>query len=121
MVVAIYRPEYSSTWPNWSYHTPVVLKPLDSLHIENIIKTIWKVDYLPDGFGSLIQEHTAGNPFFIEEVCTALMEEGTVRFENRKAVFMRPLGLPLLAESLPPAYLSEYSILANDYLRRWKH
>jgi tetratricopeptide (TPR) repeat protein len=120
MVVAIYRPEYSSTWPNWSYHTPVVLKPLDSLHIENIIKAIWKVDYLPDGFGSLIQEHTAGNPFFIEEVCMALMEEGTVRLENRKATFMHPLeqlSLPSTVQAVIRARLDRLDDNTKEVLQ----
>jgi hypothetical protein len=51
-----------------------------------------------NGFASLIHEHTGGNPFFIEEVCTALTEEGTVRLEGRQAAFMSSLEqLSLLA------------------------
>jgi len=120
MVVAIYRPEYSSTWPNWSYHTPIVLKPLDSLHIENIIKAIWEVDYLPDGFGSLILEHTGGNPFFIEEVCTALMEEGTVRLEGREAAFMRSLeqlSLPSTVQAVIRARLDRLDDNTKEVLQ----
>jgi class 3 adenylate cyclase/tetratricopeptide (TPR) repeat protein len=120
MVVAIYRPEYSSTWPNWSFHTPVVLKPLESLHIENIIKAIWKVDYVPDSFVSVIQEHTAGNPFFIEEVCTALVEEKTVRLENRKAAFMHPLeqlSLPSTVEAVIRARLDRLDDNTKEVLQ----
>ena len=120
MVVVIYRPEYSLTWPNWSYHTPIVLKPLDSLHIEKIIKAIWEVDCLPDGFGSLIQEHTGGNPFFIEEVCTALLEEGTVRLEGRKAAFMQSLeqlSLPSTVQAVLRARLDRLDDNTKEVLQ----
>jgi class 3 adenylate cyclase/tetratricopeptide (TPR) repeat protein len=120
MVVVMYRPEYSSSWSNWSYHTPIVLKPLDNLHIENIIKAIWEVDYLPDGFASLIHEHTGGNPFFIEEVCTTLTEEGTVRLEDRKAAFMRSLeqlSLPSTVQAVLRARLDRLDHHTKEVLQ----
>ena len=120
MVVVIYRPECTSNWSNWSYHTPIVLKPLNSQHIENITKAIWKVDYLPDGFASLIHEHTGGNPFFIEEVCTTLTEEGTVRLEGRQAAFMRSLeqlSLPATVQAVLSARLDRLDQNAKEVLQ----
>jgi len=120
MVVVIYRPEYTSNWSNWSYHTPIVLKPLNSQHIEDITRSIWNVDYLPDGFASLIHEHTGGNPFFIEEVCTTLTEEGTVRLEGRQAAFMRPLeqlSLPATVQAVLSARLDRLDHNAKEVLQ----
>jgi len=48
MVVVIYRPEYVSNWGNWSHHTPIVLKPLDSQHTEKIIESGWEAGRLPE-------------------------------------------------------------------------
>jgi class 3 adenylate cyclase/tetratricopeptide (TPR) repeat protein len=96
MVVVIYRPEYTSNWGNWSHHTPIVLKPLDGQHSKNIIKAVWGVDHLPKGLTPLIHERTGGNPFFIEEICNALTEEGTVLLKDDQAVSTRSLkGLTL--------------------------
>jgi class 3 adenylate cyclase/tetratricopeptide (TPR) repeat protein len=120
MVVAIYRPEYSSSWSNWSHHTPIVLTPLDSLNIENIVKTIWEVDYLPDGFALLIHEHTGGNPFFIEEVCTALAEEGTVSLKGRKATLinsLEQLSLPSTVQAVIRARLDKLDDNTKEVLQ----
>jgi len=120
MVVALYRPECTSNWPNWSYHTPIVLKPLNSRHIETITKAIWGVDFLPDGFASLIHEHTGGNPFFIEEVCTALTEDGTVRLEGRQAAFMHSLeklSLPATVQAVLSARLDRLDPAAKEVIQ----
>jgi class 3 adenylate cyclase len=120
MVVVLYRPEYFTSWSNWSYHTPIVLKPLDILHIENIIKAIWEVDFLPEGFASLVHEHTGGNPFFIEEACTALIEDGTVRLEGRKAAFihsLEQLSIPSTVQALLRARLDRLDDNSKEVLQ----
>jgi class 3 adenylate cyclase/tetratricopeptide (TPR) repeat protein len=91
MLMVIYRPEYSSYWANWSYHTPVILRALDGLTCEDLIKAVWTADRLPEGIGPLIHERTGGNPFFIEEISSALIEEGTIQVKDRQAMLTRPL------------------------------
>ena len=91
MLMVIYRPEYSSYWANWSYHTPVILKALDGLTCEDLIKAVWSADRLPEGIGPLILERTGGNPFFIEEISSALIEEGTIQVKDKQAMLTRPL------------------------------
>jgi class 3 adenylate cyclase/tetratricopeptide (TPR) repeat protein len=91
MVLVIYRPEYSTNWGNWSHHTPIILNALDHLNCENIIKFIWSVDHLPEGIVPIIHERTGGNPFFVEEISRALIEEGAVQHNDRRAVLTRSL------------------------------
>jgi predicted ATPase/class 3 adenylate cyclase len=91
MVLVIYRPEYSANWGNWSHHTPIILGSLDDLNCENIIKSIWRVDQLPDGIVPLIYDRTDGNPFFVEEISNTLIEEGAVQINNKKAELTRSL------------------------------
>jgi len=91
MLLVIYRPEYSSYWANWSHHTPIILKALDDQTGENFIKSVWGADRLPQGIGPLIHECTGGNPFFIEEISRALIEEGTIQIKDRQAGLTRPL------------------------------
>jgi class 3 adenylate cyclase/tetratricopeptide (TPR) repeat protein len=89
MVVAIYRPIYSSNWSNWSYHTPIVLKPLDSLHCKNIVKSVFGVKDLPKGLVELIVTRTGGNPFFIEEVCHSLIEANVIEIHEAKQAILK--------------------------------
>ena len=65
MVLVVYRPEYLANWGNWSHHTPIILDALDHLNCENIFKSIWQADDLPQGIIALIHEQTGGNPFFV--------------------------------------------------------
>ena len=60
MILVIYRPEYSAIWGNWSHHTPIILDALGHLNCENIIKSIWNVDNLPEGIVPVIHERTGG-------------------------------------------------------------
>jgi predicted ATPase len=39
----------------------------------------------------LILERTGGNPFFIEEISSALIEEGTIQVKDKQAMLTRPL------------------------------
>ena len=75
----------SPNWGNWSHHTPVILEALDYLNCENIIKSIWRVDQLPDGIVTLIYDRTGGNPFFVEEISSELVEADAVQVSDRQA------------------------------------
>ncbi len=78
MVLVVYRPEYSANWGNWSHHTPIILNALDHLNCENIIKSIWSTDQIPKRIITLVHELTGGNPFFVEEISSELIDGGTV-------------------------------------------
>lgn len=92
MLLVIYRPEYSSNWANWSHHTPIILRALDGQTCKDFIKSVWNAERLPEGIGSLIHERTGGNPFFMEEISSALTEDGTIQVKDRQARLTRPLN-----------------------------
>jgi class 3 adenylate cyclase/tetratricopeptide (TPR) repeat protein len=91
MVMVTYRPIYPASWGYMSYHTPVILKPLDASNTENIIKSVTGTTYLSEGLGKLIHERTNGNPLFIEEVCYSLIEEGVVVVKDEEATLTQSL------------------------------
>ena len=120
MVVIIYRPEYTASWPNLSHHTPIVLKPLDNRHTENIMKAVWSVDHLPDGFAPRVNERTGGNPFFVEEVCTALTEEGSIEIIGNKAILngaIENLALPATVQAVIRARLDRLDQYSREALQ----
>jgi len=120
MVVVIYRPEYKFNWHNLSNYTPIVLRPLDKRQSENILKSVWSADGVPDGLNSLLHDRTGGNPFFIEELCEELAEEGAVKVEDRQAVLTRPLEhltIPDSVQSVIRARLDRLDKYAKESLR----
>jgi class 3 adenylate cyclase/tetratricopeptide (TPR) repeat protein len=100
MLLVIYRPEYSSNWGNWSHHTPIILKALDGQNCDEFIKAVWSAGRLPEGIGPLIHERTGGNPFFMEEISSALIEEGAIHVKDRQALLTRPLDKLTLPDTV---------------------
>ncbi len=121
MVVAIYRPIYSSNWSNWSYHTPIVLKPLDSLNSKNIVKSVFGVEHLPKGLVELIVTRTGGNPFFIEEVCHSLIESNVIEVHEVKQAILtqalETLAIPDKVQAIISARFDRLDPDAKETLR----
>ena len=120
MLLVVYRPDYPGNMGSWSHHTPLRLNALDLLNCERIIKSIWKVDLLPEGIVALIHDRTGGNPFFIEEISRALVEEGTVESKNGQALLTRSLknlSLPNTVQAVIRARLDRLDLFSQESLR----
>lgn len=89
MLVLLYRPEYNPSWGSLEIHTPLILKPLGRPNTENIVKSIFRADGLPEGLAEMIRDRTGGNPLFIEEITNSLMEQGVVLVKNRQGSLTR--------------------------------
>jgi predicted ATPase/class 3 adenylate cyclase len=120
MVVVVYRPEYSANWGNWSHHTPIILNAINDQNCENIIKSIWNVEHLPNGMVPVIHERTGGNPFFVEEISSALIEEGTVQLKDQKAILTKSienLSFPTTIQAVIRARLDRLDGSTRESLR----
>ena len=97
LVVITYRPEWAGDWSGLGRHTHLALTPLDASQSGRIVRNVLKAETLPQRLGELIQERTGGNPFFIEEMCQDLREEGAIVVKNGQAVLtssMDKMSLP---------------------------
>jgi class 3 adenylate cyclase len=115
MLVVIYRPEFAGNWGKPVNHTPIEVMPLDAADGEQIVRAVLEVDGLPRGFNDLIHERTGGNPFFIEEICSNLKEEGVIRIQDGKAaltVSSEELKLPSTVQAVIGSRLDR---LDNDH------
>jgi class 3 adenylate cyclase/tetratricopeptide (TPR) repeat protein len=120
MVLVIYRPEYAANWGHWSHHTPITLRALDTQDCNNIIHSVWGTQHLPQEISLLIYERTGGNPFFVEEISSALIEEGQVQITNQKAVLTQSieyLSLPNTVQSVIRARLDRLDRFSRESLR----
>lgn len=120
MLIVIYRPDVDTQWGNWSHHTPITLNPLDDRNCEQIIRSVWNVDHIPEGIAPLVHLRTGGNPFFIEEICNVLNEEGRVQIKDRHAELtqsLEQLKLPNTVQAVIRARLDQLDHYNRESLR----
>src|SRR5262249_48879259 len=71
-----FRPEYHAAWMRRSYYQQLPLAPLGAEAIDALLGDLLGADAAVRALPALIRERTGGNPFFIEEVVLALVEDG---------------------------------------------
>ncbi len=59
-------------------HVEIELRPLDAAAARTMLNNLFRRDELPRTTRQLIEEKARGNPFYIEEVIRALVDEGAV-------------------------------------------
>jgi tetratricopeptide (TPR) repeat protein len=59
-------------------HLEIELRPLDAAGTRSMLDSLFRQEDLPRATRQLIQEKARGNPFYIEEVIRALVDEGAV-------------------------------------------
>ncbi len=98
--------------------TRLKLPRLDCAHTAELLETLFAEPITPDFVDSIYRE-TEGNPFFIEEVCKALVESGELYFEeghwHRPSV--EELGIPQSVRVAIQARVARLSEPAQDTLR----
>ena len=115
LLIVLYRPsEYHANWGTLSNHTAIHLSSLPAAHTESIIKLNWATASLPDGLAALIHAHSGGNPTFIEELCNALLEDGSVQIHDGSAILTRPLESLDLPDSVQAVIRSRLDRLDSD-------
>jgi class 3 adenylate cyclase/tetratricopeptide (TPR) repeat protein len=91
LTVMNFRPEYSAPWMRKSYYRQISLAPLGAEAIKALLSDLLGDDPSLNGLPDLIQERTAGNPFFIEEVVRALAESGNLDGKRGSYRLVRPI------------------------------
>jgi class 3 adenylate cyclase/tetratricopeptide (TPR) repeat protein len=111
MIVVLYRPEYQASWGSMEIHTPLVLKPLGRQNTEEIIKSTFNASRLPEDIGEMIHERTGGNPLFIEEVASSLIDQGAVLVKNHQAFLTQSVNKIHLPDTVQAVISSRFDRL----------
>ena len=82
LVVVTTRAGRVEEWESASHHASVVLRALEPTSSLAMFRAMLRAAHLPQGLGELLHERSGGNPFFLEEVCQRLLEEGVLRVEG---------------------------------------
>ena len=120
MIIITSRPD-GLDWTYVENHTLVNLGPLSESYSVQIIKSVVGSENLPDGFGDLLHRRTGGNPFFTEEVCRTLVDDGTIRVVDGVAKLegsLEDLNLPDTVQSLIRTRLDHLDSESHALLRR---
>ncbi|MEW6296360.1 MAG: adenylate/guanylate cyclase domain-containing protein [Thermodesulfobacteriota bacterium] len=84
LLLVNYRPEYRHEWGSRTYYTQLRLDPLGRAEAEEMLTALLteKVEAIQDSLlqdlKRFILDKTEGNPFFMEEIVQALVEQGVV-------------------------------------------
>ena len=90
LMLVNYRPEYHHAWGNRACYTQLRLDPLEGQSADEMLNALLGGDASLQSLKRLIIKKTEGNPFFIEEIVRALVEQG-VLVRNGSAKLTKPL------------------------------
>ncbi len=98
-----FRPEYHAQWMQRSYYQQLPLLPLGPEVTAELFADLLGTDASLRPLTDRVQERTAGNPFFIEEIVQSLVETGVVagtRGAYRLVTAAAEVGLPATVQSV---------------------
>ncbi|MEA2445140.1 MAG: hypothetical protein QOJ12_2432, partial [Thermoleophilales bacterium] len=82
LLVVNFRPEYSAEWLTRPLCRQLTIEPLDGGAVDELLTDLLGSDASIDGLAEVVRERTGGNPFFVEEVVHALVDDGTLAGER---------------------------------------
>jgi len=91
LVLANYRPEYTSPWAGNPCWQALELAPLRRADTRELLRDLAGEDPSLDGLDEPIHERTGGNPFFIEEIVRELAESGHLEGARGAYRLARPI------------------------------
>jgi class 3 adenylate cyclase len=103
LLVVNFRPEYRAAWMQRSYYQQLPLAPLTAEAIDALLRDLLGADASMKALSTLIRERTGGNPFFIEEVVQALVEDGSlvgVRGAHQLVKPMEKVAVPATVQAV---------------------
>jgi class 3 adenylate cyclase/tetratricopeptide (TPR) repeat protein len=91
LVVTNFRPEFSARWMRHSYYRQLPLAPLRDEAVGDLLGGLVGSRPSLAPLRGFVLEYTGGNPFFVEEMVRALVEDGTLSGRPGNYELTRPL------------------------------
>ncbi|HET7197445.1 MAG TPA: tetratricopeptide repeat protein, partial [Burkholderiales bacterium] len=119
LVVVTCRPGYVGDWGPVAPHATVNLGPLAESSTAELLRAVLGARDVPAPLVTLLHERTGGNPFFLEEICQELLEDGALRVANGAVELAHPmdaLRLPGTVQAVIRARLDRLDSATRDTL-----
>ena len=103
LVVVTHRPGYGVLWEGVANHRNLQLAPLAPEAAQHVVGSAFRGESVDPELAARIHERAQGNPFFIEEICAALSEAGSITIHDGRvdvASSEEPLTLPDSVQSV---------------------
>jgi serine/threonine protein kinase/predicted ATPase len=113
LFVVTMRPE-GGILDRWPADLQLQLEPLDFAATAAIMRSVLQVDRVSDTLARRVFERTGGNPFFVEQVCRALLEQGAVSPREGEAVVEGAAGELSLPDTVQAVIRSRLDRLDRD-------
>jgi serine/threonine protein kinase/predicted ATPase len=120
LVVVTYRPGYGVAWAEASQPSSLQLRPLDLEASARVVQSVLRADAVPGETALAIHERAGGNPFFVEELCHTLLEQGLVTVAGGHAVLggsLDELHLPETVEGVIRTRLDRLDVDTREVMR----
>jgi len=82
LLLTTYRPGYQPLWLAKSYATQIALRSLGAHDGFRVVRSVAQHYALLDHLGQMIVDKAEGNPFFLEELTRAVIEQGDLQREG---------------------------------------
>src|SRR5262249_33872754 len=114
-----YRPEYQHQWGSRSYYTQLRLDPLGRENAEGMLRSLLGDDLKLAALKRLIIERTEGNPFFMEEIVQALVDDGALVRDGtlRLTKAMAELNIPPTVQAILAARIDRLPAAEKELLQ----
>ncbi len=106
LIVVTFRPERDLDWARGAERQRLLLEPLGESAAVDIMKSVLGVAAFPVDLAHLIYERTGGNPFFLEELCSTLEEDGIIEIDGRQALLRGSLDKIHLPDTVQAVILT---------------
>jgi len=87
LLILLYRPEYTHEWVSKSYYSQISVDQLSTKSSSEIVQSILKEGEVVPELPEFILDRAGGNPLFLEEFTSTLVENGSIQKQNGKYVF----------------------------------
>ncbi len=114
LVVVTCRTESGIQWSSSERGVVVHLRPLSIDDSTDVIRGILGADRVAPDLAQQLHDRTGGNPFFLEETCSALLEQGLVVVRGGEAVAGDAMALVQLPETVQAVIRTRLDRLAPD-------
>jgi class 3 adenylate cyclase/tetratricopeptide (TPR) repeat protein len=119
LLLVSYRPEYHHDWGGKTYRTQLVLEPLGPESADEMLTSLLGDNPELTPLKKLIVERADGNPFFIEEMVLALLEQGTLTRDGATKL-ARPvaeLRIPATVQAVLAARIDRLPVAEKELLQ----
>jgi class 3 adenylate cyclase len=114
------RPERQSLARLRTSSAQIPLEPLDFAAAAAIMRAVLRVDRVSASLASQVFERSSGNPFFVEQICCALVEQRTIEDRDGEATLNgeeMALRLPETVQAVIRTRLDALDPIASEVLR----